>query len=188
MTDDNTAILDAALQVFLRYGFKRSTMGDIAKAAGLSRQSLYARFANKDDVYAAGLVLHARRTVASITAAWAGIASLNDRLDCLYELSLRPTFEMLRANPDAADIIDAAETPSGQRAMEDARRQKIAMLTDLLTPFAPALHQHGQTPADVARFTETALHALLTTADSIEALQQQFASLKAALMALTRPA
>jgi AcrR family transcriptional regulator len=58
------AILRAAMQVFARYGLRRTTMADIADAAGLSRPALYLRFAGKDEIFRA-LV---RRHFASVDA------------------------------------------------------------------------------------------------------------------------
>src|SRR6185369_11944881 len=49
------AIVDAAAQVFLRYGFKKTSMDDLARAAGLSRQGLYLHFATKEDLFKAGV-------------------------------------------------------------------------------------------------------------------------------------
>lgn len=45
------AILEAATGVFLRYGFKKTSMDDLARAAGLSRQGLYLHFATKDALF-----------------------------------------------------------------------------------------------------------------------------------------
>jgi len=42
------ALLDAATRVFLRYGFKKTSMDDVARAAGVSRQGLYLHFATKE--------------------------------------------------------------------------------------------------------------------------------------------
>lgn len=47
-------ILDAAERVFLSYGFQRTTMDDIARAAEISRPALYLHFRNKTDLYRAG--------------------------------------------------------------------------------------------------------------------------------------
>jgi len=41
-------VLEAALGVFLRYGYKRVTMNDIAEAARISRPALYLVFDSKD--------------------------------------------------------------------------------------------------------------------------------------------
>lgn len=45
------AILDAAFGAFAAYGYKRTTMEDIAKAAGLSRTALYLHFRSKEDIF-----------------------------------------------------------------------------------------------------------------------------------------
>jgi AcrR family transcriptional regulator len=50
------AILDAAAGVFLRYGYKKTSMDDLARAAGLSRQGLYLHFATKEELFQAGLL------------------------------------------------------------------------------------------------------------------------------------
>lgn len=45
------AVLDAAAAVFAQYGFRRTTMNDIAQAAGISRPALYLMFDNKEHLF-----------------------------------------------------------------------------------------------------------------------------------------
>ena len=45
------AILASAFTQFSRYGFRRTSMEDIAKEAGTSRASLYSYFANKEEIF-----------------------------------------------------------------------------------------------------------------------------------------
>ena len=45
------AILDAATGVFLRFGFRKTSMDDLARAAGLSRQGLYLQFPTKEALF-----------------------------------------------------------------------------------------------------------------------------------------
>jgi TetR/AcrR family transcriptional regulator of autoinduction and epiphytic fitness len=54
-------LLDVALATFLRYGFRKTSMEEVARAAGLSRQGLYLQFANKDALFAS-VVRHALTT------------------------------------------------------------------------------------------------------------------------------
>ena len=44
-------LLDVALATFLRFGFRKTSMEEVARAAGLSRQGLYLHFATKDDLF-----------------------------------------------------------------------------------------------------------------------------------------
>jgi len=56
-TDDDNAkrrqIVDGARQVFLARGFDAASMADIAKAAGVSKGTLYVYFKDKDELFAA---------------------------------------------------------------------------------------------------------------------------------------
>jgi AcrR family transcriptional regulator len=46
-----TAIVASAIGVFQRYGFKKTSMDDLARAAGLSRQGLYLHFTTKEALF-----------------------------------------------------------------------------------------------------------------------------------------
>ena len=50
------SILDAAARVFLRYGLKKTSMEDLARAAGLSRQGLYLHFKSKEAIFEAAVL------------------------------------------------------------------------------------------------------------------------------------
>ncbi len=45
------AILTAAMEVFARYGLKKTTVGDIIRAAGVSRATIYKHFADKAEIF-----------------------------------------------------------------------------------------------------------------------------------------
>lgn len=49
--DRQAAILNAAFHSFAAYGFRRTSMEDIATAAGLSRTALYLHFKSKEDIF-----------------------------------------------------------------------------------------------------------------------------------------
>jgi AcrR family transcriptional regulator len=48
-----TRILDATMLVFRRHGFRRSSIEQVAEAAGLTRQALYHHFASKEALFRA---------------------------------------------------------------------------------------------------------------------------------------
>jgi AcrR family transcriptional regulator len=62
------ALLDATTGVFLRYGFRKTTMDDLARAAGLSRQGLYLQFASKELIFQAVLRHIVAQTLAAVHA------------------------------------------------------------------------------------------------------------------------
>jgi AcrR family transcriptional regulator len=48
-------VLETALTVFLRHGFRKTSMEDIAQAAGISRQGIYLHFKDKDAIFSAAI-------------------------------------------------------------------------------------------------------------------------------------
>ncbi|MFF2521679.1 TetR/AcrR family transcriptional regulator [Streptomyces liangshanensis] len=60
------AVLAAALGVFGRYGFQKTSMAEVAQAAGISRPGLYLLFPNKEELYRAtmgGVMERAQRAM-----------------------------------------------------------------------------------------------------------------------------
>ena len=49
------ALLEAAITVFMRYGYRKTSMDEVARAAQVSRQGLYLHFANKEDLFRAAV-------------------------------------------------------------------------------------------------------------------------------------
>ena len=63
MSPVRNALLDAAYDAALGTGWGRARMGDVARAAGVSRQTLYAEFGNKDGLAQALALREAARFV-----------------------------------------------------------------------------------------------------------------------------
>jgi AcrR family transcriptional regulator len=65
---DREPLLDAALDSFIDFGIRRSSMSEIAKRARLSPATLYRRFAQKNDVVLAVGLREVRRFIAAVEA------------------------------------------------------------------------------------------------------------------------
>lgn len=78
-------IAEAALRLFARYGYKRSSMDDIAKEAGLAKATLYLHFKGKDDVFRAMLDLLGRRVEARCREVVATKGPFPERLAALLQ-------------------------------------------------------------------------------------------------------
>ncbi|HWC79763.1 MAG TPA: helix-turn-helix domain-containing protein [Pseudonocardiaceae bacterium] len=80
-TDEVTVrIMDAALAEYLAHGLRRTSVDDVARAAGLGRATVYRRFATRDELVQAVLVREGRRYFAELAAATESLPSLADRL------------------------------------------------------------------------------------------------------------
>jgi AcrR family transcriptional regulator len=71
-------ILDAAMRVFRRHGFRRSSIEQAAEEAGLTRQALYHHFPSKEALFRAVI----ERLYAQALAAEAAAAKAAEQTDC----------------------------------------------------------------------------------------------------------
>lgn len=104
-------IAQAAVGVFLRYGFSRTTMGDIAKTAGLTRPTLYQSFADKDAVFASVIDVLAQDMFAKLRTGLASHTGLEARLRFACDVWGVGGFETVLANPNAQDMFDLHFAP-----------------------------------------------------------------------------
>src|SRR5687768_13297384 len=101
------AILDAAFDRFARYGYRRTSLGDIAEAAGLSRPALYHYFRNKEDVFRALSQRINRGVVAAVTEAAGRPGDTEARLTGVLEARTGWAFDLLHASEHGRELIDA---------------------------------------------------------------------------------
>lgn len=108
MTKRQKQVAAAAAPVFLLQGFTRTTMGDIAVAAGLSRQGLYMAFPNKEAVFTATVRVLTDQMHATVEEGLRHRHALQPRLAFVCELWLAGVFDLQRSTPDARDMDDLA--------------------------------------------------------------------------------
>ena len=142
-------IIEAAVSTFMRYGVKKTTMGDISKGAGISRQTLYASFDSKEDVLAAALKMICAKTIANIETTWQDIDGLNEKLDAYFKVAVIPFFDQLRNMPNYEDFYTGFND-AGRLAVEECIASKVSMLEMLFTPYEAVLQQHSMTAKDIA--------------------------------------
>lgn len=98
-----TRVLDAAFEQFCRMGIRRSTMEDVARRAGVSRITLYRRFASKDALVEQVVRREFRRYFDQFIVDVRGAETVADRVVLGFVSSLRA----IRGNPLIGGLIDA---------------------------------------------------------------------------------
>src|SRR5260221_12348046 len=107
------AILVAATTAFLRYGFKKTSMDDVARAAGVSRQGLYLYFDTKDLLFREALQhLMSHLISAARAAAEDRNLSLRDRLLCALEAVHCSTSDNA-SREDDLELLQSAQAAAG---------------------------------------------------------------------------
>ena len=149
------AVLDAAVAVFARFGYRKTSMDDVARAAGVSRQGLYLSFANKEELFRRAVEHSLSRQLAcAITALSRAEDSLESRLiAACKEWSGRFVGSL---GTDAADLMCASTSLAGATLAEYEWQFEAALVNAIAaTPVADRCAAAGLNIADFAR----ALHA-----------------------------
>ncbi len=98
--------LKEVLSVFAYYGFKKASMDDLARAAGISRQTLYSRFKTKEGVL--------DWAVEGALSAAAGLAS-----DALQDEAMTVGERLVNAfSRWSGDMVPLLRAPHGNEAIE----------------------------------------------------------------------
>jgi AcrR family transcriptional regulator len=122
ITSTRGRILGAAFTLFGRYGFRRTSMEDIATEAGLSRAALYLQFRNKEDIFrelARGL--HEE----GLTDAEAALGSdrpLVERLRAAVEAKTLRMIEIAYNSPHGSELMDEKNRLCGDLATDSEQR------------------------------------------------------------------
>ena len=169
-------ILDAAMRVFRRHGFRRSSIEQAAEEAGLTRQALYHHFPSKEALFRAVIErLYEQGLAAEITAAMAAeeeglelaeilVAEIGARMQTMFaSLEGSPHIEELFSE-HLAQARDLYQSYSTRFADEIAatiarvcRKRKLTL-------------ESGITVRELARCVEMAIHGTKSAYPSMQPL------------------
>lgn len=130
-------LLDAAREVFARYGFKRASMADIAAEAGVSRPALYLWFRSKQDVLRSLAEQLRELALAGAEAGWKAGATFEANLEATILGKDLELFRLLHASEHGAEIMAADEKLTAE-VSRDLDRRFRALLTAHIAAAAKA--------------------------------------------------
>ena len=104
--EKNAEILEASATCFFRYGLKKTTMTDVANAAGVSRQTLYNLYPNREVLVEETIVFLMDKALVEIQNIWATQDNLADKIDTYFKLGPISWYDSIQADPDAAEILE----------------------------------------------------------------------------------
>lgn len=157
MADERTdRILDAAYACFARHGMRRTTMDDIAAAAGMSRPAVYQYVRNKEDAFRQLGTRIFDGALARARAAATTDRPLADRLHDVLSAKLELTLKLQQDSPHAAELLDAGTRLSGELVDAFVAGMR-SIITGMLT--GPATTTPVD-PADVADIAMALAHGI----------------------------
>lgn len=129
-----------------QYGLKKTTMSDIAKAAGISRQSLYNAYPNKEEVLRASVMYLVGCDLQNVKDAWEKTDQFEEKLDAYFKFGPVHWFDTIQEMPNTSELMEGISIIV-EPALRDAHNNWIELLAEL---FCEVMDQ-GQAK-DVADF------------------------------------
>ena len=137
-------ILEAAVKVFARHGFRQSTVAQIAKEAGVADGTIYLYFKNKDDILVQFFSSKAKQVFDCFRAEVGRGASSAEKLRNLVRVHLGE----FQRDPDMA-VVYQIETHQSSRLAEDQIREMAKMYQDILAEIVEQGQQEGAIRKDL---------------------------------------
>ncbi|QYX75174.1 TetR/AcrR family transcriptional regulator [Streptomyces akebiae] len=150
----NEHILDTALTVFSRYGYAKTTMQDIARAAGMSRAALYLHFSTKEDLFRAGARRAHSRALGEVDAALAEQGDVLSRIDAATDVYFGGLMAQISSGVHGGELLDAGLTITGDIVSEahTALAARLASALDAAAAAGEVQFSNADTTAeDIAR-------------------------------------
>ncbi len=183
LTDTETRILNATIDVILKFGPRKTTMNDIAEAAGLTRQTVYASFGGKDAVLAEMVRFIGRRRLTQIKVAWEYCPTLTEKLQAFARIVVLEDHDEI-AGDDPQELV-SAYNDAGRAAYDEICAGYAEIWAEELANSGETLERVGATPARLARFIVAASLNLKRTESDKGRLHEQLSVLNAAVLAMT---
>jgi AcrR family transcriptional regulator len=124
-------ILDAATRLFSAYGFKKTSVDDVASEAGISKPTLYAYFEDKEALFSSVCDRVLLRLHEDTKKAAAGKGPIEDVVADLLAAKFTTLFELVDRHPHARELIESSER-IGADKVEKADAEFRGLLTQIL--------------------------------------------------------
>ncbi len=162
MKDDGTdsrqaAILKSAWAAFATYGFRKTSMDDIARGAGMSRPALYQHYRNKEDIFRSLAARHYDEAARAVAAALAGDGAVAVQLAAALAAQGGALAEAMLSSPHGLELLDAGSTVAADIVAAGEARLR-AIYADWLARAAAAGRM--TLPADPGAVADTITVAL----------------------------
>ena len=175
------AVYDAASVVFAQYGFRRTTMNDIAKSAGISRPALYLMFENKEDLFQ-GLAAH--RLDQAIDGALSVLHGRGEIADRFLESLMvfeQIFYEPIADSPHGTELMDISLSLASEIMTKNISRFHAALAKSLSEAQARRHITFARTPMKPRAFVEL----LFTAINGVKKRAQNTAEFRKLVIQLT---
>ena len=153
------------MEVFSCYGFRKTSMGDLAEAAGVSRQTLYNRFKSKEDILSWAITGASDAAADQAIAALAADGEAQDRIVAFFTRWIGDYAPKIHGAPHGPEIFDMAMALKHGGEEEPA---SVVRCQEALVRFLAGIGKSGVEAEDAAFTMMMASKGLMLVAQDTE--------------------
>lgn len=151
MTDRRKMILQVAEELLRHYGVRKTTMGDIARAAEIGVGTIYIEFSSKDAILEELATSRHRHVLDCMRQARASEDAFPAQFRAVMNARIKSFMDLARKGAHAAELVHCGGCEPVQRAFDDFRGKQHAFLRDFLDEADRAGAAHVDDPDLMAR-------------------------------------
>lgn len=168
--DTREAILDATDRLMQRYGFRKMTMDDIAKEAGVSKRTIYTYFPGKDEVGLSSIARVVASAQEQMRTVAEGSGTHGERLQRMLVSRVMTRVESVSAYRQSLDELFEAVRPTYLERRRQAFDTETTLIADLIDEGRKAGEFSVDSPWRVAEMMLRATNAFLPYSLSVAEL------------------
>jgi len=159
-----TRILDATMLVFRRHGFRRSSIEQVAEAAGLTRQALYHHFKSREALFRAVIERVHESAIAAEDVAISEAEAAGGTLADILAAGMTARMATMIASFDGSPHIEELYSEHLAQARDLYQKYSAIYAERLIATVARIARRQrlvlpqGLSPAEFARLVEMAVH------------------------------
>lgn len=168
-------IMEAALKLALAYGYSRTTMDDIARAAEMSRPALYLLFRNKTEIYREIASLTMRGCIETTRRALMAGGSFCEKLERAINEAMFECLRPFTESPHGVELLDLKNSLAAD-LVENFRCETCALFAEAVREEAEAngvdLAALSLSPEKIAAMLMDTLEGLRLRLPDVDARQE----------------
>ncbi len=132
MNNELDDVLLTALRIFFRYGYRKTSLDDIAQEVGVSRQTLYQRYKNKEQLFINAVDVELATALNNCRQiADKNTDDVENQLLNMFDVLWGPYIDLLELSPHATEIISVSNELVGD-CCEKMLKQVLALIERVL--------------------------------------------------------
>lgn len=172
MENKKNRVIETAKEVFLKYGYVKTTMNDLAKAAGISRPALYLIYAGKEEIYNDVILYLSRELSEKVKRESEFLEEPMEKLKKVFHVWSLEMFELLHASEEARELYQSS-FPFAREAMKKSTMMFEEDITNALRQFPPEELTDNLKVKEIAHIFSTAVPGLKQNSENTDELRHK---------------